>query len=128
MDTLPDDVARVVEELLGAKEIGALGCASKRWRPNEKTWERVAKRDPLKWGLTLHHEDLVFYPLDQAWLMSSPLDEDQVGLTSSPLSSRPSIVVRIVRDAAGAAVDLVIEEFNWEDRSPRFAQIRMNFL
>jgi len=25
-------------------------------------------------------------------------------------------------------VDLVIEEFNWEDRSPRFAQIRMNFL
>ena len=60
--------------------------------------------------------------------MSSPLDEDQVGLTSSPLSSRPSIVVRIVRDAAGAAVDLVIEEFNWEDRSPRFAQIRMNVL
>ena len=47
MDTLPDDVARVVEELLGAKEIGALGCASKRWRPHEKTWERVAKRDPL---------------------------------------------------------------------------------
>ena len=40
----------------------------------------------------------------------------------------PSIVVRIVRDAAGAVVDLVIEEFNWEDRSPRFAQIRMNFL
>ena len=33
-----------------------------------------------------------------------------------------------VRDAAGAVVDLVIEEFNWEDRSPRFAQIRMNFL
>ncbi|CAH0376234.1 unnamed protein product [Pelagomonas calceolata] len=315
MDTLPDDVARVVEELLGPREIGALGCAGKRWRPSEKIWERVAKRDPLthctvvpcvwslwcealsrmetldadrvidstlsegdgmeeymrlvlqiwrgdkllatkhlefepdtchygdgtdawdnvsaicagtdhlhvgndvtpcmhcremaarpgetvsdslgvrigldaeslrfrvvalpceippqnafaptivfsidvpkeihgsfvnkcqglvadilsdsflrepedssEWGLTLHHEDLVFYPLDQAWLMSSPLDEDQVGLTSSPLSSRPSIVVRIVRDAAGAAVDLVIEEFNWEDRSPRFAQIRMNFL
>ena len=89
MDTLPDDVARVVEELLGAKEIGALGCASKRWRPHEKTWERVAKRDPL---------------------------------------THCAVVVRIVRDAAGAAVDLVIEEFNWEDRSPRFAQIRMNFL
>ena len=47
MDNLPDDVARVVEELLGPREIGALGCASKRWRPDEKIWERVAKRDPL---------------------------------------------------------------------------------
>ena len=68
-----------------------------------------------EWGLTHHHEDLVFYPIYEA---------------HDAWDQAPSIVVRIVRDAAGAAVDLVIEEFNWEDsdRSPRFAQIRMNFL
>ena len=307
MDNLPDDVTRVVEELLGPREIGALGCAGKRWRPSEKTWERVAKRDPLthcpvvprrarthgpqwsrwckalcglrtldadrvgngfeenkifvlqiwrgekllatkhlefepdtchygdgddawdnvsaicagtdhlhvgnvatpcrhcremaagetisdslgvrigleteplrfrvvalpceippqnafaptivfsvyvptavhqsfvnncqgpvakilnnsflrdpedssEWGLTHHHEDLVFYPINEA---SWYLGRNEV---DNCLTTYPSIVVRIVRDAAGTAVDLVIEEFNWEDRSPRFAQIRMNFL
>ena len=47
MNVLPDDIVRVLEDLCGAKELGVLGCTGKRWRPNEKTWERVAKRDPL---------------------------------------------------------------------------------
>ena len=74
--------------------------------------------DSSEWGLTHHHEDLVFYPINE-------VRGDEV---HNCLTNHPSIVVRIVRDAAGTAVDLVIEEFNWEDRSPRFAQIRMNFL
>ena len=76
--------------------------------------------DSSEWGLTHHHEDLVFYPINE---VRSPRDE-----VHNCLTNHPSIVVRIVRDAAGTAVDLVIEEFNWEDRSPRFAQIRMNVL
>ena len=74
--------------------------------------------DVARVGLTHHHEDLVFYPINE-------VRSDEV---HNCLTNHPSIVVRIVRDAAGTAVDLVIEEFNWEDRSPRFAQIRMNFL
>ena len=75
--------------------------------------------DSSEWGLTHHHEDLVFYPINE---VRSP---DEV---HNCLTNHPSIVVRIVRDAAGTAVDLVIEEFNWEDRSPRFAEICMNLL
>ena len=68
--------------------------------------------DSSEWGLTHHHEDLVFYPINE-------VRSDEV---HNCLTNHPSIVVRIVRDAAGTAVD------NWEDRSPRFAQIRMNLL
>ena len=60
--------------------------------------------DSSEWGLTHHHEDLVFYPINE-------VRSDEV---HNCLTNHPSIVV--------------IEEFNWEDRSPRFAQIRMNFL
>ena len=47
MDALPDELARDVEEYCGAKEIGVLGRAGRRWRPDAKTWERFARRDPL---------------------------------------------------------------------------------
>ena len=47
MDVLPDEIARIVEEYCGAKEIGVLGRAGRRWRPDAKTWERFARRDPL---------------------------------------------------------------------------------
>ena len=47
MDALPDEIARVVEEYCEAKEIGVLGRAGRRWRPDAKTWERFARRDPL---------------------------------------------------------------------------------
>ena len=60
--------------------------------------------DSSEWGLTHHHEDLVFYPINE-------VRSDEV---HNCLTNHPSIVV--------------IEEFNWEDRSPRFAQIRMNLL
>ena len=85
----------------------------------EQTYGYLDPEDSSEWGLTHHHEDLVFYPINE---VRSP---DEV---HNCLTNHPSIVVRIVRDAAGTAVDLVIEEFNWEDRSPRFAEICMNFL
>ena len=58
MNALPDDVARVLEDFCGAKEIVMLGRTSRRFRPNEKTWQRHAKCNPLTehvmvtWGKT----------------------------------------------------------------------------
>lgn len=83
MDSLPDDVARVVEELLGAKEIGALGCASKRWRPDHMTWERVAKRDPLTHCPVVPRRALTHPPQWSRWCKAlcslRTLDADRVG-------------------------------------------------
>ena len=48
MNTLPSDCVGVLLQFCGAREIGySLGCTGKAWRPNEKVWERYAKRDPL---------------------------------------------------------------------------------
>ena len=80
----------------------------------------VADLDPLtivvlrdvesssEFGLEAHHEDVVFYPIDAAYFGSR--DSDYINQWNKP----PSCVVRIVRDAAGTAASLVIDEFNWE--------------
>ena len=115
MDTLPDDVPTAVHQSF------VNNCQG----PVAKILNNSFLRDPedsSEWGLTHHHEDLVFYPINEA---SWYLGRNEV---DNCLTTYPSIVVRIVRDAAGTAVDLVIEEFNWEDRSPRFAEICMNLL
>ena len=48
MDTLPGDVATVIQDFCGTRELGSLGCSGRgAWRPSDKTWKRLASRHPL---------------------------------------------------------------------------------
>lgn len=78
--------------------------------------------DSSDWGLTHHHEDLVFYPIDRAATFDASSWERPPW---NALQRLPSLVVRIVRDAAGALVDLVLEEINWMDQAPRIEGIEV---
>lgn len=64
---------------------------------------RGPQRGSSAWGLVNHHADLGFYPLGMG-----RYTDLQAG---KPLAA---CVMRILRDAAGAATELMIEEFNWE--------------
>ena len=72
-------------------------------------------QDSSAWGLASHHADLVFYPLD-----SGTYTDLQAG---KPLAA---CVMRILRDATGAATELMIEEFNWEFPAPTIGGFRLN--
>jgi len=78
--------------------------------------------DSSDWGLTHHHEDLVFYPIDRAATFDPSSWERPPW---NALQRLPSLVVRIVRDAAGALADLVLEEINWMDQAPRIEGIEV---
>ena len=73
-----------------------------------------------EFGLEAHHEDVVFYPIDAAYFGSR--DSDYINQWNKP----PSCVVRIVRDAAGTAASLVIDEFNWEGARANLGAFMVN--
>ena len=77
--------------------------------------ERRRPRHSATWGLVNHQPDLVFYP-----------SEYGMYLPSHGGMPRPACVVRILRDAAGAATELMIEEFNWEFPAPEIGGFRLN--
>ena len=67
-------------------------------------------------GLVNHHADLVLYP------MGSGEYTDK----HDPRHGQAACVMRILRDAAGAATELMIEEFNWEFPPAQIAEFRLN--
>ena len=70
--------------------------------------------DSAPWGLDHHHEDLAFYPC-----YYNP------GFYS-PLSTNPSCLVRITRDAGQNATGLIIDEFNWYFPRTEIGRLRVN--
>ena len=73
-----------------------------------------------EFGLEAHHEDVVFYPIDAAYFGSREVD--YINQWAKP----PSCVVRIVRDAAGTATSLVIDEVNWDGPSADLEAFMVN--
>ena len=71
--------------------------------------------DSSPWGLDHHHEDLAFYPAGYY----------NPGFYS-PLSTKPSCLVRITRDAGQNATGLIIDEFNWYFPRTEIGQLRVN--
>jgi len=48
LHALPSDVATVIHDFCGTRELGySLGCCSKAWRPTDAVWKRLASRHPL---------------------------------------------------------------------------------
>ena len=62
-----------------------------------------------------HHEDLAFYPAGYY----------NPGFYS-PLSTKPSCLVRITRDAGQNATGLIIDEFNWYFPRTEIGRLRVN--
>ena len=62
-----------------------------------------------------HDADLVLYPMG-----SGEYTERQMG------KPKAACVMRILRDAVGAATELMIEEFNWEFPPAQIAEFRLN--
>ena len=71
--------------------------------------------DSSPWGLDHHHEDLAFYPAGYY----------NPGFYS-PLSTKPSCLVRITRDAGQNATGLIIDEFNWYFPRTEIGRLRVN--
>ena len=71
--------------------------------------------DSGPWGLDHHHEDLAFYPAGYY----------NPGFYS-PLSTKPSCLVRITRDAGQNATGLIIDEFNWYFPRTEIGRLRVN--
>ena len=78
--------------------------------------------DSAPWGLEgylgghdHHHEDLAFYPAGYY----------NPGFYS-PLSTKPSCLVRITRDAGQNATGLIIDEFNWYFPRTEIGRLRVN--
>ena len=72
-------------------------------------------QDSATWGLVNHHADLVLYPMG-----SGEYSDMQMG------KPKAACVMRILRDAAGSATELMIEEFNWEFPPAQIAEFRLN--
>ena len=66
-------------------------------------------------GHERHHEDLAFYPAGYY----------NPGFYS-PLSTKPSCLVRITRDAGQNATGLIIDEFNWYFPRTEIGRLRVN--
>ena len=73
-------------------------------------------QDSATWGLVNHHADLVLYP------MGSGEYTDK----HDPRHGQAACVMRILRDPAGAATELMIEEFNWEFPASEIGGFRLN--
>ena len=81
------------------------------WPAGSAPWPQ----DSATWGLVNHDADLVLYPMG-----SGEYTERQMG------KPKAACVMRILRDAAGAATELMIEEFNWEFPPAQIAEFRLN--
>ena len=70
----------------------------------------------------LEDDDLVFYAIDAAYFGGLGGGVDYINQWKKP----PSCVVRIVRDAAGTATSLVIDEVNWDGPSADLEAFMVN--
>ena len=82
------------------------------WPAGSAPWPQAS----ATWGLVNHHADLVLYP------MGSGEYTDK----HDPRHGQAACVMRILRDAAGAATELMIEEFNWEFPASEIGGFRLN--
>jgi hypothetical protein len=91
-------------------------------------WDRFTIMDlrdiesSSQFGLETHHDDLVFYAIDAAYFGGLGGGVDYINQWKKP----PSCVVRIVRDAAGTATSLVIDEVNWDGPSADLEAFMVN--
>ena len=132
MDTLPSDVAAVIQDFCGTRELGyGLGCSGKAWRPSDTTWKRHASRHPFavkyvssdyaRWCASLYTVQrptatarrALTYSFDEEHAAS--VDRPHFALRGASVDPAPHYVLRIWRGGALLAVEMLydkIEDMN----------------
>ena len=120
MDTLPSDVAAVIQDFCGTRELGyGLGCSGKAWRPSDTTWKRHASRHPLtrlaveyvssdyaRWCASLY---TVQRPTATARALTYSWDDEH----GSSVDPATHYVMRIWRGGALVAVEMLDQKIEY---------------
>ena len=120
MDTLPSDVAAVIQDFCGTRELGyGLGCSGKAWRPSDTTWKRNASRHPLtrlaveyvssdyaRWCASLY---TVQRPTATARALTYSWDDEH----GSSVDPATHYVMRIWRGGALVAVEMLDQKIEY---------------